>query len=345
MVFVGNERIEITNGVLSGWRWTAMLDTIINLAELDLAKQWVESNSTIKIELLDFNAQGDDDWLKIRTYKMAIALWLAYESFGLFVNPGKFFLDKERDEYLRRVMDKGIVTGYPARSVASILFRDPTSPKEPVGTARIRSTFGKWKLFAERLDVDFRNSWFFRRYLQDAVQGTRGVTKQIVENYTMLSAGYGGIGLDNKGYIETKIPPTSEPDVDVIDLDSPGYLEWVEFGSKFGVDVRDARRFAVSTLDLDGRYAIPKWIKYIYTHEPLNTSIPHGLKTGLPGTVGVGPQVLNVCRKNNWRWFPTYNSLTHIVQYDLSDFTIPEWLDFKKINIPIRPLSYFFYHK
>lgn len=325
-VLVDGQRIDITNGVLSGWRWTALIDTLINLTELDMAVQWVETNSHIRVDLRDFNAQGDDDWLKIGSYRSAIALWLAYESFGLFVNPGKFFLDTWRDEYLRRVMDNNKVTGYPARSVASIVFRDPTSPKEPVGEARIRSSFGKWKLFCERFDVDFRHSWFFRKFLQDAVQGVRGIKKIEVERWVDLSAIYGGLGLDNRGYSDCLIPPHSELDVHNLEIKGEGYNEWKDFAAQFGVDEETANRFAVSTLDVDGKFRIPRWIKYLYTYDDLQTGFPHGLQTNIPGTAAVGVKAKNMARKNNWRWYKDKQQLTHLSSWTESDFTHSEYI-------------------
>lgn len=336
-VYVGNERIAILNGVLSGWRWTALIDTLINLAELDMSQDWVTENSTIKPELVSYNAQGDDDWLKFKTMRGAVATWLAYESFGLFVNPGKFFLDTWRDEYLRRVMDNNVVTGYPARSVASIIFRDPTSPSEPTGQARIRSTFGKWKLFAERMNTDFYGSWFFGRFLIDSVRGTRGVTKEQVRDFVNLSAIYGGIGLDNKGFFDTLIPLTTEAEADPLDIEGEGYTEWVKFASQYGVDERDANRFAVSTLDLTGKFGIPKWIKYIYTHDELTTGFPHGLKTDVPGTVAIGILAKTYARKREWKWFKTFGALTHLSQFTELDATYSETIFGLKntIHIPV----------
>jgi len=335
-VLVDGTRIDITNGVLSGWRWTALIDTLINLTELEMAQRWVHENSAIRVDLKDFNAQGDDDWLKIGSYRAAIALWLAYESFGLFVNPGKFFLDKWRDEYLRRVMDNNKVTGYPARSVASIVFRDPTSPKEPIGEGRIRSSFGKWKLFAERFDVVFKTSWFYKKFLQDSVQGVRGITKSQVNDWVNLSAIYGGLGLDNDGFRDCLIPPTSSLEVHNLEIKGDGYTEWAEFASTFGVEEKTANTFAVSTLDVEGRFRIPRWIKYIYTYDVLSTGFPHGTELSLSGTVAMGYAARAMARIKGWRWYKDMQQLTHLSSWSESEYTQSELIPglIRNIHLP-----------
>jgi hypothetical protein len=335
-VIVDGQRIDIENGILSGWRWTALLDTIANLAEVEMAKDWVTENSVIDHGIIEVNAQGDDDKFKIRTRRGAVAIWLAYESFGLGVNPGKFFLDKDRDEYLRRVMDGDKITGYPARSISSIMFRNPINESEPVGAARVRSTFGKWKLFAERLDRNLAEGWFRRKMIQDCVQGTHGLTKQLVEDYVDLGAMYGGIGLDHKGYKEVPLISQSIMENDGIELLGEGYYEWVEFADKYGVTLRDANRFAVSTLDLSGRQGWPSWVKYIYTYDELKTGKEHGLVTGLPGTICIGRRTLNYARRKNLPWFATENAATHMTQFKEEDAGVAHWYNppLEKIRIP-----------
>lgn len=335
VAYVGTKKFEIYNGVLSGWRWTALIDTIVNLVEVEMAKDWVEQNSSIDAGIITINAQGDDDLFKLKTKQGAVAIWLAYESFGLGVNPGKFFLDRHRDEYLRRVMDNGIITGYPARSVASILFRNPTAEREITGQERIRTTFSKWKLFSERFDRDLNIGWFKHKMLQDAVQGTRGVTKEIVDDFINLGAIYGGIGLDNKGYFEARIPPVTIMESNPIDILGEGYTEWVDFAARYGVDDRDCLAFATQTLDLTGKQGWPKWVKYVYTFDPINTSKPQGQAQGLPGTVCIGKRTLHYARTNRLPWFPNLTSLQHMTHFEDEAFTLSKFFSKPLYDITI----------
>lgn len=336
-VLVGDERIDIKNGVLSGWRWTALLDTLVNLTELDMAQDWVRENSGIDPGVVALNAQGDDDWLKLKTRQGGIALWLAYESFGLGVNPGKFFLDTRRDEYLRRVMDKNVITGYPARSVASICFRNPVSEKETVGAGRVRSSFGKWKLFAERSDITFYDSWFYRKFLQDCVQGTKGLTKEIVESYVNLSSLAGGIGLDGGRIYSTEIPGNSMLEPADMDILGEGYKEWMSFSERYGVKNRSANAFAVSTLDLSGKYGWPKWVKYVVTDLQLSDDMPHGLLWDRPGSIAIGRRTFRTALAKHIRWFKTVTearTLSHYRDDLLDQSTLPDLLS-TEIKIPL----------
>lgn len=327
-VFVNGKSIEIRNGILSGWRWTAFFDTIVNICELKMATQWVKEATGFDPGLTEFNAQGDDDWTKFKTRRGAIGVWLAYESFGLDVNPGKFFLDNRRDEYLRRVYDKGIVTGYPARSVTSILWRNPISEKEIVGAERCRSIFNKWKLYAERLDRRM-DGWFLRQYKKDAIMGTAGMTNDILDNWLSQSVLMGGIGLDGGVRYLGEVPTTAEKTVDSLDLlQLPGFKEWSEYVKEIGVKERQAYDFAVQTMDFERSNRYPSWVKYIYTHDHLSIShIPYGLSTNERGTVALGTQAYVMAKVKGWRWFKgllDLKSTTHYGKWGMEERSFKE---------------------
>jgi hypothetical protein len=329
-VIIGGQRVYILNGILSGWRWTALLDTLVNLIELSMAKEWVEENSSIKVLLKDYNAQGDDDWLKFEDRKSAIAIWLAYESFGLFVNPGKFFLDTTRDEYLRRVYDKGKITGYPARSVTGICFRNPVSEKETVGPDRIRQSLNKWKLFAERLDVDFENSWFFDRWVQDSVQGTRGITKKEVVDWFKQSAWVGGIGYNMPPVTDNPVPTASIFEKDPIEIKTEGYTEWVKFAADYGVDEKTCLRFASSTLEF-ANAKLPSWVKYIIANPPVDAGVESGSDWKRPGSIAIGLNMKQKAKFLGIRWFPSISVAKQNGHYDSWQFELPKFVydDFK----------------
>jgi len=222
------------------------------------------------------------------------------------------------------------------------MFRNPVNESEPVGASRVRSTFGKWKLFAERFDKNLSSGWFRRKMIQDCVQGTHNLTKQLVNDYVDLGAMYGGIGLDHLGYKEVPLLSQSIMEVDNLEILGPGLIEWKSFASMYGVHGRDADRFAISTLDLSGRQGWPSWVKYIYTHEVLTTGKEHGLKTGVSGTICIGRQALNYARRKNLPWYPTVNAATHMTQFVEEDAGMAFWYNkpFEKIHLPsgkVRP--------
>lgn len=339
LIFVGGASFEYLNGVLSGWRWTALLDTLINLAELDMAQRWVQENSKIVVNLLGYNAQGDDDWIKVGTRKEAIALWLAYESFGLYVNPGKFFLSKTRDEYLRRVMEKNVITGYPARSVTSICFRSPLSEREGIGAERVRSVFGRWKLFCERLDTRFEDSPLWRLMILDMRNGLRGSTSQDMENFCNLGVLYGGIGV-TRSFIESRIPGTSVSTPHRLKVLGAGFEEWVKGIEKYDVHSADANRFAVSTLNLAGSFGIPSWVKVIFSPYNFNTSVPVKPWSGKlePGCVFIGAPYRILAIKHKKKFFSTLGDMKGLTQFSEFEWGMPDYkyVRYQKMQIGLR---------
>lgn len=306
------ENIAIKNGLLSGWRWTAMLGTMINRVELKMAQRYCAEKGQAVVTKAD-NSQGDDVWLKLNNRKDAFAIWYAYLSFGLDVNPKKFFVSEDRDEYLRKVLDKGVLTGYPARSVTSICFRNPIQEKEPPGPSRIRSNFTKWKLFSERCNKNIHCLFFYNHLLQDCKQAVTGINKAEVERFLFQDVQFGGIGM---GHLHNDIIDLTERPTEYDKLDHSsmkGVVEWLEFIKPYGVDERSAAVFINSTLDFAPRYSVPKWVKYIYTKEELTQQqIPYGTDPDQYGTIAIGMAVKYKARQKRWPWYPSYKYLTEV---------------------------------
>lgn len=315
-VIIDDEKILIENGLLSGWRWTAMLGTMINLTELDLACEWVSSNSNESVLLNDFNAQGDDDWMDLMRYKDGVMLWLAYSSFNLSVNPGKFFLSRTRDEYLRRVMDGDKVTGYPARSIASLLFRNPLSERESVGAERIRQSFNKWKLFAERLDATIDHSFFRDNMITDCVQSVYGLSRRVVRNMLLCDVLSGGIGYNGGLVGHYDIIADKSGTNDRISVNAlEGFKEWASYVAKFGVDAATAEAFCVSTLDTTNTRLLPSWVKYIITDDIATYPVESGTDWTRRGSVAIGSSTKHRAWHKNIRWYKSYKDLVSVNEY------------------------------
>jgi len=68
---------------------------------------------------------GDDVDTVLNTAEEAVAIYRGYQAYGLDVNPSKFWISSQRDEFLRLVVEDGRRVGYPARLVTSMLYRKP----------------------------------------------------------------------------------------------------------------------------------------------------------------------------------------------------------------------------
>jgi len=115
-----NKKIKVKNGLLSGWKWTAMLGTMMNYAELYIVRKL--EKRFFNNEITDFNVQGDDILL-VLMYNIIIVyfIYIVYVNMSFDINPRKFFNSRKRNEYLRKVSERGVVFGYPARTIISFL--------------------------------------------------------------------------------------------------------------------------------------------------------------------------------------------------------------------------------
>lgn len=142
-------RVPVSKGVLSGWRWTAFLDTLFNWGELFTAMKLVKRLGVIG-GLPRRIAQGDDDDVGASNWGYAVALVRAYDFMNFDINVGKFFIDDERDEFLRQVVEGDDVSGYPARAILSLLERNPITRDPPAGILRAREQSTNWLLLHSR---------------------------------------------------------------------------------------------------------------------------------------------------------------------------------------------------
>lgn len=152
-------KVKHNNGVLSGWRWTALIDSIINLAEfftaLELAKTYEALTNWSYYNLV---AQGDDISVWFDDPRCAVLMYKAYSEMGFKINAAKSFLDTSRNEFLRLVTTNGRVVGYPARCIPSILWRNPKGEIAQPGEDRINARITKW-LKAINRGCNKRNVW------------------------------------------------------------------------------------------------------------------------------------------------------------------------------------------
>lgn len=188
-VTVGGKTIRITKGILSGWAWTALYDTIINAGELHaMRKRGAEISG--QCELRDWNVQGDDDRTLFSGWKDAASLWTAYTEAQFSVNPSKFFIRTDSDEYLRQVGFAGSTTGYPARACPTLVWRNPVSREPAPGEERMRESITSWNQYFNRSG---RESWSL------ALADVAGATRQDIATITHLARSpttVGGLGLE-----------------------------------------------------------------------------------------------------------------------------------------------------
>lgn len=142
--WLGDLWIEYLSGICSGWRFTALYDTLANAGELHAVRSEVRKRSGYDPVVPDkWVCQGDDIRLITISYPAAVAIWSLYTEAGFDVNPMKFFISNKVDEFLRQVTRDGWIAGYPAR-MASLVFRNPVSRELLRGEDRVREMLTTW---------------------------------------------------------------------------------------------------------------------------------------------------------------------------------------------------------
>jgi hypothetical protein len=191
---------EYLNGVLSGWQWTAFIDTVINIAEHFMALDMMRELG-IQYEEGLFNAQGDDQLEQFSTARACVAYWACLTSMGFELHPHKNFFSKIHNEYLRKISYDNMVNGYAARMINSLLWLYPgtNQPKDKV--ERMRNIVTNWEKFGQRCSTRMDE---VLKYISRDCRGAkieRGFLMDFL--YTARTTGGYGLGLDTGVGIKT----------------------------------------------------------------------------------------------------------------------------------------------
>jgi len=144
------KKIKIEHGILSGWKWTAFLDTLINLGEFKVA---IKALSDIGVKIAyEINAQGDDDNVVLSRIIQGIMISETYIAMGLKINPAKFFIKKSINEYLRKVYVRGVLTGYSARMILTFIEINPIRDQPKSELAELTSIIKNYCDWFKRAD-------------------------------------------------------------------------------------------------------------------------------------------------------------------------------------------------
>lgn len=218
---------EYESGILSGWQWTALLDTLANVAEFKIMCDLCEEHG-IPLDVKQFNAQGDDGLVKLTAPIQCLALITAYAECGFQVHPRKTFISNKHNEYLRKYSKDNIVNGYPARMVTKLLWLYPGDILPRTEIEKITTTFSKWKQFAERLSGQVKD---VMRYLKIEYTGLK-IQKEKYMKYLSTSQINGGAGyLDTSTTTQVMITPNEQSKLIRI-VDDVGYHEFrLRFGN------------------------------------------------------------------------------------------------------------------
>lgn len=181
-----------SRGVLSGWRWTSVIDTLINFAEhMAIA----EKLGVPVIPGLNCY-QGDDTLIASKGWDTSAMLVEEYNEV-LPVNPDKFFTSAVRTEYLRLVLLKEGTSrwrrrGYPARAVMSLMYANAWAG----GTQSAAAIVDSWSRLAGRVTNPTACFGHCISDLCGLLRCTRFEAKNLIKTPKSRGGlGYGGLGV------------------------------------------------------------------------------------------------------------------------------------------------------
>lgn len=193
-------RVYIKNGILSGWRWTALLDTISNAAKVTAFRTVTILRSSDLLSdqfldpIMDYTSQGDDIRSRARSFLHAQVFSYLYAEAGFEVHPNKYFVSVYTDEFLRKVALYGTeLTGYPARGISTLVFRNPAKAEMLYGEDRIREMVNNWLMVYRRIKCPFKQ---LEHHMTRDIARANSIKTELVNDFVHAYANKGGMGVE-----------------------------------------------------------------------------------------------------------------------------------------------------
>ncbi|APG76002.1 hypothetical protein 2 [Hubei toti-like virus 21] len=202
-VHCGRYKYSWENGMPSGFRWTALIDTLLNITSFRVAVRIASETKKQYIHIAHHRSQGDDVAFATRELSDVALIMHIYNRIGYEAHPSKTFFSRYRTEFLRKSYEAGLgITGYLARSLLSIRFRSPILEMPIVRATRLYSRLTGWHLMTLRGATPKAAATCF---LWDAEQ--LGVDRTTAANFAMTPSSFGGAGLWPDGLMSTYLKP------------------------------------------------------------------------------------------------------------------------------------------
>lgn len=270
-VLVGNERVEVTGGLMSGEKFTALFGLLCNIGIKSVAAR-VCAMGGLPITFDSFYAFGDDDEFTVPTFRQGCGLMVAYEHMGFEVSATKTSMSRVTDDFLRMftsVDQRGLrkVRGIPARCVNAIIIGKPWAEPVLPGGERARELVSTWFVAASR-GFDVEAVW---EHCARDISGSLGIDKSVVTDWLHTPSSFGGGGVTPFGdrWVELSEPRVTRGSLRIRAPAMPWYLSEM---SKLGLEPNTAivDKEAVAMLKLSGGKpeVVPSTWRYIEPVKP-----------------------------------------------------------------------------
>ncbi|AXA52555.1 putative poly-capsid [Linepithema humile toti-like virus 1] len=193
------------NGLPSGWRWTALLDTVLNICSFRVIKKLCERARGHEVTIRHFYAQGDDVIFTCPDLHDIRDIINLYGIIGYEVHPEKTYLSRYRGEFLRRNYEPWGITGYTARTIVGLRFRNPIQEVPLLRGERTYSRLVQWHLAVMR---GCHASEVAEMFLEDCQQG--GIPRVHAASFALTPSSVGGGGVDPDSRLGRALLPHSD---------------------------------------------------------------------------------------------------------------------------------------
>jgi len=141
--------VSATKGLLSGWRWTSLLGTMISGSLLIAAAKALGPTAGPR-PLMDMLTQGDDEMAVVASEEIAERMFDRVTVDGWDVKVTQSMVSSYRGEFLRKQYCAEGVLGYPARVIHSLIWSKEDQSERMTWDARMQELTSSWLMLAGR---------------------------------------------------------------------------------------------------------------------------------------------------------------------------------------------------
>lgn len=201
--FSDGETLKVMSGILSGWRWTALFDSLGNYCDVRIPCRLLNIKPVIHISM------GDDSGLVMNSENEAYSLIYTMQRAGIVINPRKFWVGRKYNEFLRKFITfNNSIKSYPARMVSRLCWRSPLSQSTRIGESKPYELCDNW-LAMSRRGVKWCRIFF---HMVNDISRAMSYVKAVVIDWLFTARTLGGGGLGVNTITAAEIKPKFEPE-------------------------------------------------------------------------------------------------------------------------------------
>lgn len=166
-----NMKIDVNNGILSGWKLTSIIGSIYNNTTNMLTNFW--HLNRFGLVPTNYATMGDDTHFKCRFGTQALFHVGFVNAIGKEAHPQKQFFSTYKSEFLKKIynINEKTISSAPCSMISSILFERENKKSKANNKDCIKDIIDMWNLMLVRIpDEDRVNHIVDGQYAQKSVQ-------------------------------------------------------------------------------------------------------------------------------------------------------------------------------